>query len=361
MVRQTFPNQIPFTIPESEKKTVAVIKYAEESGTFVEENADLFKRYPQGAAFLIPHKSGFSFDAYKTMKDMGLKYNKRVDDYLKEVQTAADLQTYYSKKNEYEVSLTTKVTDFERSMARDEFQSWAKVFKAGRPLVQEELAEGGKKAIARIAAIDDLRKMLNDNTVTTRGSVQKSLKEMLDVYDSYKMQRQALENVSGTTNLVAFMKDSAIVKIRELSVKLEESYKQQVAINKTVGATTELRRYDILASLLADGGTGDGPKTTTQTYVTSASQTAKLLDTVASDLLGRKLTKAEKNKYTQLINAEQRKQPSRTTSGDGFSTTRGGVDEQQFITEKIAGTAEAKTNRTTDAYAVMMQELGGLQ
>jgi hypothetical protein len=86
-----------------------------------------------------------------------------------------------------------------------------------------------------------------------------------------------------------------------------------------------------------------------------------LLDTVASDLLGRKLTKAEKNKYTQLINAEQRKQPSRTTSGDGFSTTRGGVDEQQFITEKIAGTAEAKTNRTTDAYAVMMQELGGLQ
>jgi len=220
---QLFPNQIPFTIPESEKKTVAVIKYAEESGTFVEENADLFKRYPQGAAFLIPHKSGFSFDAYKTMKDMGLKYNKRVDDYLKEVQTAADLQTYYSKKNEYEVSLTTKVTDFERSMARDEFQAWAKTFKAGRPLVQEELAEGGKKAVARIAAIDDLRKMLNDKTVTTKGSVQKSLKEMLDVYDSYKMQRQALENVSGTTNLVAFMKDSAIVKIRELSKKNENT------------------------------------------------------------------------------------------------------------------------------------------
>jgi hypothetical protein len=220
---ELFPNQIPFTIPESEKKTVAVIKYAEESGTFVEENADLFKRYPQGAAFLIPHKSGFSFDAYKTMKDMGLKYNKRVDDYLKEVQTAADLQTYYSKKNEYEVSLTTKVTDFERSMARDEFQSWAKVFKAGRPLVQEELAEGGKKAVARIAAIDDLRKMLNDKTVTTSGSVQKSLKEMLDVYDSYKMQRQALDNVSGTANLVEFMKDSAIVKIRELSKKNENT------------------------------------------------------------------------------------------------------------------------------------------
>jgi hypothetical protein len=145
--------------------------------------------------------------------------------------------------------------------------------------------------------------------------------------------------------------------------KLEAAYQQQVAIDKIVGSATPIGRYDILTNLLAEGGTGDGgaPKTTTQTYITSPTQTAKLLDTVAQDLLGRKMTKAEKNKYTQLINAEQRKQPSRTTSGDGFSTTRGGVDEQQFITEKIAGTAEAKTNRATDAYAVMMQELGGLQ
>jgi len=110
-------------------------------------------------------------------------------------------------------------------------------------------------------------------------------------------------------------------------------------------------------------GTGaDGaPKTTVQTYVTSPSQTAKLLDTVAEDLLGRKLTKAEKNKYTSLINAQQKAQPSVTTSGKGFSSTRGGIDEQQFVTEQIGATAEAKTNRATDAYSVMMQELGGLQ
>jgi hypothetical protein len=214
---ELFPNQIPFTIPESEKKTVAIIRYAEESGTFVENNKDLFDKYPQGAAFLIPHKSGFSWDAYKTMKDMGLKYNKRVDEYLREVQTAADLQVYYSKKNDYETSLKTKITDFERTMARNEFQTWSKAFKAGRPLLQEELSQGGKKAIERINAIDDLRNMLNDKTVTTRSSVQKPLKEMLDAYDSYKMQRQALDTVSGTRNLVAFMKDSTIVKIRELS------------------------------------------------------------------------------------------------------------------------------------------------
>ena len=144
--------------------------------------------------------------------------------------------------------------------------------------------------------------------------------------------------------------------------KLEAAYQQQVAINKIVGSTATLGRYDILTNLLSEGGTGDGvPTTTRQTYVTSPTQTAKLLDTVAQDLLGRKLTKAEKNKYTQLINSEQKKQPSIVTSGKGFSTTRGGVDEQQLLTEKIGATAEAKTNRATDAYAVMMQELGGLQ
>ena len=214
---QLFPNEIPFTVSESEKKTVAIIKYAEESGTFVEQNKDLFARYPQGAAFLIPHKSGFSWDAYKTMRDMGLKYNKRVDDFLREVQTASDLQQYYAKKNEYESSLEGMVTDFERTAARQEFTEWAKVFKAGRPLVQEELAEGGKKAIERIRAVDDLRNMLNDKSVTVRGPIQKSLKEMLDVYDSYKLQKEALQNISGTSNLVSFMKDEAIVRLRELA------------------------------------------------------------------------------------------------------------------------------------------------
>jgi hypothetical protein len=109
------------------------------------------------------------------------------------------------------------VTDFERTLARQEFTEWSKVFKAGRPLVQEELAQGGKKAIERQRALDDLRYMLNDKTVTVRGPIQKSLKAMLDTYDSYKTQKEALQGLSGTNNLVSFMKDEAIVKLRELA------------------------------------------------------------------------------------------------------------------------------------------------
>ena len=152
------------------------------------------------------------------------------------------------------------------------------------------------------------------------------------------------------------------VKYYNALVKLEGAYKSQVALNKMVGATKPVTRYDVLLSSKEEAtGAGGGPTTTKQTYVTSPTQTAKILETVAQDLLGRSLTKAEKDKYQKLINAEQKRQPAVNVTGKGFSTTTGGVDEQQFITEKIAGTAEAKTNQASDAYTILMQELGGLR
>ena len=157
--------------------------------------------------------------------------------------------------------------------------------------------------------------------------------------------------------------DKFDIKLYNALVSASVGYKSQANFAKKF-ETQAVSPIDYIQQIGMEGastGVDGAPTTTVQTYVTSASQTAKLLDAVAEDLLGRKLTKAEKNKYTQLINAQQKKQPSVTTSGKGFSSTRGGIDETQFITEQIGATSEAKTNRATDAYAVMMQELGGLQ
>jgi len=143
--------------------------------------------------------------------------------------------------------------------------------------------------------------------------------------------------------------------------KLEEKYQGQVALDKMVGATVPTQRYDVLTSIISGGGEDDsGPTTTRQTYVTSASQTARLANTIAVNLLERDLSPAEQAKIKKIINAEQRKQPSVQTSGKGFVTTQGGVDEQQLITEKLQATDEAKTVRATDAYTILMKELGGL-
>ena len=213
-----FPDQIPFTISESERSTVAYFRYAEESGKFVDENEQLFKAYPQAAAFLIPHKSGYSWNAYKTMTDMGLRKNKTVSDFLREVQTAADMQTYYAKKNEYETNLESVGTDFERSQLRDEWQSWATNFKQFRPLVQEELSQGGKKAVERMKALNDVQKMLADKNV--RKASPKTfdvLKQMSDLYTSYKENADALDQFSGSQILKDSENESTIIRMRELS------------------------------------------------------------------------------------------------------------------------------------------------
>ena len=213
-----FPDQIPFTISESERSTVAYFRYAENSGKFVDDNEQLFKAYPQAAAFLIPHESGYSWSAYKTMTDMGLRKNKRVDDFLREVQTAADMQTYYEKKNQYEANLETVGTDFERSQLRDEWTNWATSFKQFRPLVQEELAQGGKKAVERMKALNDLQKMLaNPDARKSSPKTFDVLKKMSDLYTAYKENADALDQFSGAQILKDSEKESTIIRMRELS------------------------------------------------------------------------------------------------------------------------------------------------
>jgi hypothetical protein len=209
---------MPFTVSESERTTVSYFRYAQESGEFVDQNQDLFKRYPQGAAFLIPHKAGYSWDAYKTMTDMGLRQNKRVSDFLREVQTASDLQTYYAKKNDYETSLENAGSDFERTQLRAEFQDWAKTFKAGRPLVQEELAEGGKRAIERTKALSDLQAMLNSGAADKASpETARVLKKMNALYVSYKENQAELENLGRNDFLARMNKDETILQMRELA------------------------------------------------------------------------------------------------------------------------------------------------
>ena len=213
-----YPDQIPFTISESDRSTTAYFRYAVESGEFVDKNQELFKDNKQGAAFLIPHKAGYSWDAYKTMTDMGLRKNKTVSDFLREVQTAADMQAYYEKKNQYEANLESVGTDFERSQLRKEFTDWATIFKAGRPLVQEELAQGGQKAIDRMNALNDLTAMLSKPAAYKASrDTANALKKMVDLYESFKTSKKELEQFSGSSFLSQMNKDETIIKMRELS------------------------------------------------------------------------------------------------------------------------------------------------
>ena len=215
---ELYPNQVPYTVTESERKTVAFFGYAEESGKFVEKNESMFKEYPEAAAFLIPHKGAFSFDAYRTMAQMGLRSNKRVEDYLREVQTASDRQVYYQKRNEYEESLKYSASDFARSIARQQFNDWKTRFFAGRPLVQEELNQGAEKRIKTLQALTDLENFLNDSTyANVRKDTQDVLRQMVKAYSDYKAQRDIFELTGTNRDIVQSIKDGTISSLRQLA------------------------------------------------------------------------------------------------------------------------------------------------
>ena len=215
---ELYPNQVPYTVSESERKTVGYFQSAEDSGKFVEENTDLFDTYREGAAFLIPHKGAFSWDAYKTMKSMGLRENKRVEDYLLEVQTAAGVQTYFDKKDEFDNSLAGISDPSIRKILRQQWNQWKDTFNAGQPLVQEYLGKGREKEIERVNALDDLSNMLDDpKFANIRPQTQGVLREMVQAYKDYRKQQEVFDIIGGNANIVDILKVSTLQRIKELS------------------------------------------------------------------------------------------------------------------------------------------------
>ena len=215
---ELFPNQVPYTVTESERQTIATFGYAEQANKFITENQGIFNEFPEGAAFLIPHEGAFSFDAYKTMMDMGLLKNKRVEDYLLQVQTASDTQIYYEKKNEFEEALKTTTSDVAKRIVRQQFNNWKTQFFVGRPLVLEELSGGKEKELQRNKALNDLESLLTDQRFSNvRPDVQNSLRQMLDLYNDYQKQRDIFELTGQSSELVQAIKESTISRIKELS------------------------------------------------------------------------------------------------------------------------------------------------
>ena len=215
---ELYPNQVPYTISESDRKTIGIFQSAEDSGKFVEDNKKLFDTYKEGAAFLIPNEGAFSYDAYRTMKTMGLRENKRVEDYLLEVQTAADAEIYYEKKNSFDESVVN-ITDPEtRKILRRQYNSWKDTYMAGRPMLEEYLGTGREKAIERVRALDDLSAMLDDSRFSNiRPDTQKVLRDMVDSYKGYVKQKEVFDLIGGNTDTIDLVRTSTLGKIKKLS------------------------------------------------------------------------------------------------------------------------------------------------
>lgn len=115
------------------------------------------------------------------------------------------------------------------------------------------------------------------------------------------------------------------------------------------------------AARVAEGGTG--PKVRKETRISDTTTAKALIDAIFQDTLGRKASGKEILKYTSNLQAAQKAAPTVTTystsGGVTSSTTTGGINEQQYLIDQVAGTDEAKTNQVLGYYKTFMDALGG--
>lgn len=144
---------------------------------------------------------------------------------------------------------------------------------------------------------------------------------------------------------------------------------RQAWLNAHSDLQTEIQAgqaLDLPTFLTANTGTGGsgtgGAGTSIATSQINDTSAAGVIKSIFRDLADQDPTPEEIAKYTNALRKAQMANPTKTVyDGTGKSMTTGGIDTQQFLTQQIEATPEAKTNRATDAYSVMMEELGGLR
>jgi hypothetical protein len=115
------------------------------------------------------------------------------------------------------------------------------------------------------------------------------------------------------------------------------------------------------AAKIAEGS--GGPSVRKETRISDTTTAKALIDAIFQDTLGRKASGKEILKYTSALQKAQKAAPTvtsySTSGGTTTSTTTGGINEQQYLVDQIAGTDEAKTNQVLGYYKTFMDALGG--
>jgi hypothetical protein len=149
---------------------------------------------------------------------------------------------------------------------------------------------------------------------------------------------------------------------------LQKAFTKAEEDRLSISAVRPIGRDEFLQETISLGGVGGGSGGPTSgvskaTRISNTTEAAALIQSIIQDTLGRKATAAELKKYTASLQAAQKKAPTVTkyTSAGTSQTsqTTGGINEQQYLLDKISGTDEAKANKVLGFYETFMNALGG--
>jgi hypothetical protein len=151
---------------------------------------------------------------------------------------------------------------------------------------------------------------------------------------------------------------------------LQKAFTKAEEDRLSISTVRPMGRDEFLQETISLGGVGAGSGSggptsgvSKATRISNTTEAAALIESIIQDTLGRKATAAELKKYTASLQAAQKKAPTVTkyTSAGTSQTsqTTGGINEQQYLIDKISGTDEAKANKVLGFYETFMNALGG--
>ena len=212
-----YPDQVPYVINESDPVFQARVKTSNAAANWVDDNQELIKAFPEGAAFLMPQSGTFSWEAYQFLKDNGYRENKLVGDFLKETFVAKSKQFYYIQRDKYEEALQGARTDRERKRINEIWDAWAKEFKQTRPLLQEEFANSAANNVKRMAAYTDLKSMLDKTNINSPAA--RSIRQMVALYEDYKLQIDTVYNSRSERDIAArdLLRRSTLSQLQDIA------------------------------------------------------------------------------------------------------------------------------------------------
>jgi hypothetical protein len=130
----------------------------------------------------------------------------------------------------------------------------------------------------------------------------------------------------------------------------------------SINLVSPMSREQFFAQLepVSTGGSS-GPTTVTSVTKYKPEAAKQLVDSIIKDTLGRSATAAEIKKYSAMLKGIEGKAANVTTYGTGSNqtqTTMAGLNEQQYLVDKISGTDEGKANKVLGFYETFMNALG---
>lgn len=143
---------------------------------------------------------------------------------------------------------------------------------------------------------------------------------------------------------------------------LQKAFDKAEEARMSISTIRPIGRDDFLKETISIGAGDGSQKSNIQTYQINDTAANALIDKLFQDLTGYAASPKDIEKYKKDLRAAQKANPMRQTyDSAGNVAQSGGIDNEQYLTEKIQQTGAAQTSKATDAYALMMQELGGLR